>query len=228
MNRNGSADNPEEFQKAVYRIFLGALLLVFVAVVLAIPSYFETTTLWYKTGIDKKMLIAGQYLGLLALVLLYLQIVLSLRGSFLSRVFGTVKLMRLHKFNALFIASLAAAHILLVLIPEGLANLPIGKKFWPEMVGSGLFVIIAVMVASSYFRERLRLPFRIWRIIHKPAGYLALLLVTIHVLFVSESFEQLIPRISLITLFALTFIGTAVVKIRTWKKVRFQLPRRLS
>jgi len=214
VNRNGSADNPEEFQKAFYRILLGALFLVFVAVVLAVPSYFETTTLWYKTGIDRNMLITGQHLGLLALVLLYLQIVLGLQGNFLSRLFGTVNLVRMHKLNALLIVSLAAAHILLVLIPEGLANLPIGKKFWPEMVGAGLFVIIAVMVASSYFRRHLHLPFRIWRIIHKPAGYLALLLVTIHVLFVSESFEQFIPKISLVTLFVLTSAGTAVVKIR--------------
>jgi len=205
---------------AIYRVLLSAGFFAFLAVVLAVPSSFETTTLWYKTGGDKLMLLAGQYLGLTALVLLYLQIVLSVRGAFLSRVFGEVRLIRLHKLNALFIVTLATAHVLLVLIPEGLANLPMGKKFWPEMVGAGLLGVIAAMVLSSYFRRQLRLPFSLWRTIHKPAGYIALLLVTVHVLFVSESFEQPVPRIFLLTLFILTVTGTAVVKLRAWKQTR--------
>jgi DMSO/TMAO reductase YedYZ heme-binding membrane subunit len=115
-----------------------------------------------------------------------------------------------------------------VLIPEGLANLPMGKKFWPEMVGAGLFGLIAATVFFSYFRQRLRLPFPVWRAVHKPAGYLALLLVTIHVLFVSESFEQPLPRISLLSFFALTVIGTVVVKIKAWQQARNKPPRRQS
>lgn len=207
-------------KSAIYRVVFSAAWLVLLSIVLAIPTAFETTTLWYKTGIDKVMLKAGQYIGLTALVLLYLQIVLALKGAWLTGIFGTSTLMRCHRINALLIVGLAAAHILLVLIPEGLANLPIGKKFWPEMVGAALFAVITAMVASSYFRQLLRLPFPIWRAIHKPAGYLVLLLVTIHVLFVSESFERPIPKISLLTLFALSVIGTAVVKIRAWKQAR--------
>lgn len=210
----------QEMKPAVYRVTLTAGFLVGLCIVLAIPSYFETTTLWYKTGIDKVMLIAGQYIGLTALVLLYLQIILSIKGDFLVGVFGAAPLMRYHRINALLIIGLAASHVLLVLLPEGLANLPLGKKFWPEMVGAGLFLIVSVMVASSYFRQRLHLPFSIWRIIHKPAGYIALLLVTIHVLFVSESFEQPVPRIFLVTLFTLTVIWAAVAKILALKQAR--------
>ena len=88
------------------------------------------------------------------------------------------------------------------------------------MVGAALFVIIAALVASSYYRPQLRLPFAAWRAIHKPAGYLALLLVTIHVLFVSESFEQPVPRISLLIVFTLTVIGAAVVKFRARRRAR--------
>ncbi len=215
-------------KSAIYRIVLSAAYLILLSVVLAIPTSFETTTLWYKTGIDKTMLTAAQYLGLAALSLLYLQVILSLKGAFLSSVFGTAALMRYHRINALLILGLAAAHVLLVLIPEGLANLPMGKKFWPEMVGAGLFALIAVLVVISYFRRRLRLPFPVWRGVHKPAGYLALLLVTIHVLFVSESFEQPLPRISLLSFFALTVIGTVVVKIKAWQQARNNLPRRQS
>lgn len=204
----------------IYRVILITGFLVFLSGVLAIPSYFETTTLWYKTGADKIMLIAGQHLGLMALVLLYLQIILSARGDFLVGIFGAASLIRCHRFNALLILTLAAGHILLVLIPEGLANLPLGKKFWPEMVGATLFLIVAVTVVSSHFRQQLHLHYRIWKIIHKPAGYLILLLVTVHVLFVSESFEQPLARIFLLTLFTLTVIYTATVKIRAYTKSR--------
>lgn len=213
---------------AMYRVLLGAGFLAFFAVVLAIPSYFETTTLWYKTGADKVMLITGQHLGLAALVLLYLQVILSVQGGFLSRVFGAANLLRMHKLNALFIVALAASHIFMVLVPEGLANLPLGKKFWPEMVGGLLFLVIALTVATSYLRGSLRLDFPAWRAVHKPAGYAALLLVTLHALFVSESFEQPIPRVFLLTLFGLTVIWSAVVKIRASKHARKNTHRRLS
>jgi predicted ferric reductase len=215
-------------KSAIYRVVLSAACLALLCVVLAIPSAYETTTLWYKTGIDKAMLTAGQYVGLTALVLLYLQIILSLKPAFLSRVFGTAPLMRYHRINALLIFVMAAAHVLLVLIPEGLANLPLGKKFWPEMVGAALFGLLIATVFFSHFRRQLRLPFTVWRGVHKAAGYLALLLVTVHVVFVSESFEQPLPRISLLSFFTLTVIGTAVVKIRTWQQVRNKPPRRQS
>lgn len=212
----------------IYRVILITGFLVFLSGVLAIPSYFETTTLWYKTGADKIMLIAGQHLGLMALVLLYLQIILSARGDFLVGIFGAASLIRCHRFNALLILTLAAGHILLVLIPEGLANLPLGKKFWPELVGGLLFAVIALTVATSYLRGGLRLSFPTWRALHKPAGFSALLLVTLHVLFVSESFEQPIPRVFLLTLFGLTVIWLAVVKIRALKHARKNTHRRLS
>jgi predicted ferric reductase len=226
--KKGSPVQATEMRMAVYRVLLGASFLTFFALVLAIPSYFETTTLWYKTGADKLMLITGQHVGLAALVLLYLQIILSVQGSFLSQVFGAANLIRMHKLNALFIVTLAASHILLVLLPEGLANLPLGKKFWPEMVGGLLFLVIALTVAIAYLRSGLRLSYPVWRAIHKAAGFSILLLVTLHVLFVSESFEQPIPRFSLLTLFGLTVIWSVVVKIRVARQARKNPHRRLS
>jgi predicted ferric reductase len=208
-----------EFRSAIYRVVLTSSVLLLLAVVMAIPTYYQTTTLWYKTGADKVMLFAAQYIGLAALVLLYLQAILSARGKFLDRVFGPALLLRLHRSNGVLLLVLAASHILLILVPEGLANLPLGKKFWPEMVGAALFVIIALLVVFSYFRETIRLPYKAWRFLHRPAGYLTLGLVTVHVMFVSESFEQALPRILLLALFTLTVLWIVGVKFIFDRKV---------
>jgi predicted ferric reductase len=212
MNRTSGSYPHTEFQSAVYRVVLTGALLILISAVVSIPTYYQTTTLWYKTGADKMMLYAAQYIGLVALVLLYLQAVLSARGTFLDRVFGPTLLLRLHRLNGILLLLLAASHILLVLVPEGLANLPLGKKFWPEMVGAALFVLVALLVMFSYFREAIHLPYKVWRFFHRPAGYLALGLVTLHVMFVSESFEQSVPRILLLGLFTLTVLWIVGVK----------------
>ncbi|MGI9538394.1 MAG: ferric reductase-like transmembrane domain-containing protein [Desulfocapsaceae bacterium] len=220
MSTTSRQTTSPDFRLAIYRVVLSAGFLLFLSGVLAIPSYYETTTLWYKTGVDKIMLIGGQYLGLLGFILLYLQIIISARNHFLDQVFGSAQLLRLHQLNGLLLFLLAAGHILLVLIPEGLANLPMGKKFWPEMVGAALFACIILLAGSSHFRQRIHLPYNIWRSFHRPAGYLALLLATVHVLFVSESFEQTIPRIFVLSLFTLTIFWTVSVKASARRKMR--------
>ena len=51
-------------------------------------------------------------------------------------------------------------------------------------------------------RDKLHLDYKIWRSIHKPVGYLAPLLVVVHALFVSDSFERLVPKIALLATLA--------------------------
>lgn len=219
MSTAASSYPSTEFRSAIYQVVLSGAFLILLAAVMSIPTYYQTTTLWYKTGADKVMLFAAQYIGLAALVLLYLQAILSARGTFLDQVFGPALLLRLHRLNGLLLLVLAASHILLVLVPEGLANLPLGKKFWPELVGAALFVLIFLLVVFSYFREAIRLPYKIWRFFHRPAGYLALGLITVHVLFVSESFEHIVPRILLLGLFTLTVLWIVSVKLFFDRKV---------
>ena len=219
MSSASSSIPSTEFWSAIYRVVLTGAFLILLAAVMSIPTYYQTTTLWYKTGADKVMLLAAQYIGLAALVLLYLQAILSVRGRFLDQVFGPALLLRLHRLNGLLLLVLAASHILLVLVPEGLANLPLGKKFWPELVGAALFVFIVLLVVSSFFRETIRLPYKIWRFFHRPAGYLALGLITVHVMFVSDSFEQIVPLILLLGLFTLTVLWIVSVKFIFDRKV---------
>jgi predicted ferric reductase len=208
---DSSAKTP--YSLKIYRVLLTCCFLVFLGAALAVPFYYETQTLWYKTGLNKVMLRAGQLAGLFTLVLLVLQIILALRGRFFEDLFGDVKnLLRWHRTNGVLIAGAALCHVILVLAPDGISNLPIGTKYWPEMVGEGLFLLLLATVLSSHFRAALRLDYTLWRRVHRPLGYLLLVLVLIHVLFVSESFTQGLPRIILLAVFAGLALLAVVVK----------------
>jgi predicted ferric reductase len=184
------------------RIFLQVLLLgcATLAVVgaCALPFFYETQTLWYKTGWDKILLRAGHVFGMLALVSLLLQLVLGSRGRILEESFGIAAVMRWHRLNGVLLPLLALLHVTLVLLPEGLANLPIGAEFWPEKVGMVLVLAIFWQALTSSLRQRLGLDYRRWRVGHRLIAYLALLLVTVHILFVADSFAQGLPRTALL------------------------------
>lgn len=199
---------------------LVGLFIVVIGGALSIPFIYESQTLWYKIGVDKTMLRAGKIAGLLAVILLFVQILLGVRGEFLQELFGMPSLMRWHRVNGVFILVLALCHVTLVLVPEGILNLPIGVKYWPEMVGGMLFLVIFSMVISSQFRQQLGFAYVKWRTIHKLFGYSALALVAIHVFFVSESFEYIIPRAGLIAAVITVVIGVSQVKIAALKKKR--------
>lgn len=201
---------------------IAGLLIVVIGGALSIPFIYESQTLWYKIGVDKTMLRAGQIAGLLAVILLFVQIILAVRGKFLQELFGLPSLMRWHRVNGVLVFVLVLCHVTLVLAPEGFLNLPIGMKYWPELVGLILFLIIFAMVVSSLFRQQLGFAYVRWRTIHKSLGYLALVLVAIHVLFVSESFEHSIPRTALIAAVATVVIVVFRVKTVALQKKRKQ------
>lgn len=190
-------------------VFVG--LAVLAGLMLAIPFVFPTMTLWYKFGTDRLMLQAAQMLGLLALLLICLQLVAAVRPAFLAGLFGPAALLRAHRTNGVAILVCVLGHILLVLAPEGFANLPWGRKHWPELVGALLFGLLLFMVASSRFREPLGLDYRRWRDLHRPLGYTGLVLAAIHVRFVSDSFHQGLPMwgLYLLMLAVVTLIGLA-------------------
>ena len=197
----------------VKKIILVCLFFLVLGSAIGLPFVYESQTLWYKIGLDKTMLRAGQLSGMLALTLLFTQVLLAVGGPFLQKAFGLKNLMSWHRLGGVLIVFFALIHVFLILVPEGLANLPIGKKFWPEMVGSLLLWVLVAMVISSRYREKLKLKYKRWRAIHKPLGYLATFLVVIHVLSVSDSFEQALPRNILIVTFMMVLVRVVWVKV---------------
>lgn len=202
-----------KMQRSVLRkVLIGALIIV-AAGTLTIPFVYESQTLWYKLGVDKTFLRAGQLLGLLAFLALSIQIVLGARGKVLEETFGVAPLVFWHKMNGIVLFVLAALHILLVILPEGIANLPIGMKSWPEIVGGVLFMLLFCQVFFSLFRQQLRFIYKQWRMMHRSLGYLSLVLAAVHVLFVADSFAQGVPRIALLIIAASVFARIVCVKI---------------
>jgi predicted ferric reductase len=186
---------------------------VFLACILAVPFVYESQTLWYKTGVDRLLLQGGQLLGLLALFSLIVQILLGTRGRVLEEAFGVATLVRWHKSNGLLLCFFAVLHVLFILVPEGLANLPLGKKHWPEMVGGLLLVVLFLQAVFSLLRQKLALNYLRWRVVHRGVGYLALGLVVLHVLFVADSFAQGVPRGALVFAVAVVMLVISGVKL---------------
>jgi predicted ferric reductase len=180
---------------------------------LTIPFAYETQTLWYKFGTDKILLRTGQMVGLSALVCLCLQVLLAARLTLFDRLLGLDKVYVVHRYNGVLVFVLALAHVSLVLIPEGLLNLPIGKKYWPEMVGAGLLLVLSFMIGGAVLRERGRVRYSQWRKLHRPMGYLVLVLVVVHALYVSDSFRIPVPRYSLLLLVGFVFTVVCLKKL---------------
>lgn len=212
---NGKNLKEEKLSLTKRRLYQALFIMLFAVVLLSattIPFLYQSQTLWYKVGIDSLMLYLGQLCGMVALILLFFQVVLATRSNLLTQLFGPSSLMKLHRINGVAVVVAAVCHVLLVLVPEGIANLPIGLKYWPELVGAVLFFLLASLVFFAYFRDRLKLNYKKWRASHKPLGYLALVLVLVHVLFVSDTFENIGPRIFIIVLFSGVFLLVVWVK----------------
>lgn len=183
------------------------------AMALTVPWLFPTETLWYKAGSKRLMLLSAQLSGLFTLVLLLVQILLGLRPSWLVRSFSSVLLLRLHRLNGGVLVAGALSHVLLVLLPEGLANLPLGWKFWPELMGVASLFWLLVTVVLSWGRASLRLAYGPWRLVHRLIAALLPALLMVHVLFVSESFAGGLPRMALLIGVVLLYLAAALVWI---------------
>lgn len=196
---------------------------------LAVPFIFPTETLWYKTGTGKGILLTAQMTGLLTLVLLLVQILLALRLNPLEQVFGGTTLLRWHRGNGVFLAGTALTHVMLVLVPEGLANLPLGWKFWPELAGAAVLTCVLATVTVSWWRTALHLNYQRWRLLHRFLGYLLPALLSVHVLWVSESFAGGLPRTLLLMAVFLLYLITALIRIRRGRNqtTPFDHPRRI-
>jgi len=211
-SRNSRTPPTAQDQRLTRLILLG-LLLGAAGTGIALPFAYESTTMWYKIGLDKALLRAGKICGLLALTLICAQSIVGLRPKPLEQAFGTSSLLRWHRRGGTLIVLLAVLHVLLTLVPEGLKNLPIGYKFWPEMLGSVLLVILIIHVSYSRLRERWRLAYQRWRTIHRSLAWCILLLAPVHVLFVSETFSQTVPRFWIAGVVGITLAAQLTVRL---------------
>lgn len=225
MDRSTDSLQSSGTTKLAAGLMIIGILLVLVAA-LAVPFLFPTETLWYKAGADKLMLLTAQMAGVLALVLLVVQILLALRPKALEQVVGPANLLRWHRLNGVVVVACALVHVVLVLAPEGLANLPLGWKFWPELLGGVTLFSLLTTVALSLWRSALPLSYLHWRLLHRCIGYLLPALLTAHVLFVSESFADGPPRVVLLVGMVLFYVVAILMRMHRGRSSPTNHPRR--
>ena len=199
------------------RLFFGTLLGVITLLILAgaasIPFFFESSSILYKFGLDRILLSAGQVVGIVAGFLLLVQIILSARLKCLDRVFGLNNLFKFHRLNAIVIACLILIHPILIFMPEDRITIPFEWRYWPEFVGLFLLLMIIATVISSHWRARLKLAFHRWWPIHRTAAILIIAALGVHVLSVSDTFEQKLPK--MLAIGAMGLCGLLFIWIRT-------------
>lgn len=185
-----------------WKIFFILLVLGLLAGAGSIPFLYKSTSIWYKLGFDRVLLLSGQVVGMLAATLVFLQIFFISHLTFLDRIFTPQRLIAMHKFNAVIIACLVLIHPVLVFAPDGITKLSFEQKNWPEAVGAILLVVILTIFSTSRWRTMFQFSFVSWRIFHRVTVVAALVLVSIHMLFVSDTFVAGIPRYVVFCAFA--------------------------
>jgi predicted ferric reductase len=200
-------------KRMLLKLTILLILILLLGTVATVPFIYESQSLWYKFGMSKVILRIGKIAGLFAAVFLFFQILLAIRLPVFDKIFGLDRVFFIHRINALVILSLAILHASLVIVPEGLNNLPIGRKYWPEMVGATMLFSLMIITLSALFRSRL-LPYHRWRSLHRPLGCLLFFGVALHILFVSDSFEQSVPKLTLLVLIGTVLLCVMMVKYR--------------
>jgi len=207
------------------RTVLGVVVVLVILVVLAgavaIPFRFESSSMLYKFGSAKAMLRIGKVLGLVAGVLLLMQLLWSARIRVLDRIFGLNNLFRFHRLMGITIAGCALLHPMLVYLPDNTLIIPLTKRYWPELVGLGLLLCILSMAITSTFRTILRLPYEFWRTAHRLAAVVVAAGLAVHVLNVSDSFGRGLPQTSAYWAIGLWVLLYAWMTIhRIWTRIR--------
>ncbi|NLD36330.1 MAG: hypothetical protein GX654_05605 [Desulfatiglans sp.] len=175
------------------RITWGICLNTVAALLLAgaiwVPFIFESQTLRYQLGVARSMLLTGHIMGTAAGFLLFVQMILVSRSRFLDRVFAINRLLLFHRIAAIIILFMAVAHLLLILNTLGSQILLFEFSQWPEYTGLILLVMIAGIVFSGLFRGMIGIKYQFWISLHRVFTPLAILLLCIHLFFVSNTFH---------------------------------------
>jgi predicted ferric reductase len=180
------------------RIVLGGtcifLVLLFIAGAWTLPFLFESPSILYKFGIEKTFLRSGKVLGVTAAALVFFQVLLVSRLKFLDRIFSLNRLVFLHRMNGIAIALLALFHPILIIAAENFTLFPFEKRYWPEFLGVGVLIFILVLVTTANWRSMFNFAYDQWLRFHRLATVSAIVLMIIHILFVSETFKSGIPH----------------------------------
>lgn len=208
------------------RILLGGTCILLALLVIAgawtIPFVFESPSIRYKFGMDKLLLRSGKILGVTAAALVFFQVLLVSRLKFLDRIFSLNRIYAFHRINGIVIASLALSHPILVIAAENFTFFPFEKRYWPEFLGVGVLTFILVIVTTANWRLFFGFAYDRWLRFHRLGTLSIIVLMIIHILFVSETFKSGFPRALVFTASGITLL----LILRIWWRRFFPGRRR--
>jgi predicted ferric reductase len=157
---------------------------------------------WY-TGL-------GAPFGLAGALLLCLQLVIAAKLRFLDRIIPLNKQFAVHRSIGAIVVCCLLLHPLIMFWPQLPRIGPFNLANWPEMLGGLTLIGLTGGVLTALLRPKLRIPYHLWRPLHR-AGMLSLaLLAGIHFSFVEEHFE--LGGLQVLLLAALLTFGLARLK----------------
>jgi predicted ferric reductase len=207
--------------RLLWGVCLTAVVAMFLIGAICVPFLFESQTLRYQFGMDRNFLLTGHVMGIAAGALLLVQLVLISRLKFLDRVFSINRLLLLHRINAVIILLLAALHLVLVLNILGREILAFEIRQWPAFIGLLLLVMLAGIVLSGLFRGFIRIKYQFWIFFHRIFTPVTILILSVHVYFVSDTFHYDNARVLILSFYSASFIMYMILRIRRLRLFRY-------
>ncbi len=204
-------------------LLLGLPLILFVQLTVAWSNY-EGQAGVIGAG-PARFVGAGKSAALLAATLVMFQFVLSSRLKTLDRLFGIHRLLRLHSITGPTAAVLALSHPFLIYGSKAYAGGQTLAEFWPQLLGGAILLTLATMVATTFGRRFLELPYERWKRIHQLAFVTAALLA-VHALVLGSDLKSGWPRIlfvSLLGMYLAFFCRVKLIKPAQLKSRRFEV-----
>lgn len=98
---------------------------------------------------------------------------------------------------------------LLIIAAENFTIFPFEKRYWPEFLGVGVLIFILVLMTTANWRLMFNFAYDKWLRFHRLGTLVAIALIIIHILFVSETFKSGLPR-------TLVFVATGINLMLIW------------
>ena len=162
----------------------------------------------------------GKICGLLAGTLVFLQFALSAKLKVLDRVFGLHRLLFAHRVLGVSAALLVSLHPFFMFAPKAREIGPFRLEIFPELLGAALLIGLWTGVCTGLWREFLHLRYQVWYRLHRLGMFSVVVLVTLHVLNVTEDIAKGWPLYALLTafgLYAALFVWAKGIKSRLLK-----------
>jgi predicted ferric reductase len=163
----------------------------------------------------------GKICGLLAGTLVFLQFALGAKLKILDRVFGLHRLLFAHRFLGVSVAVFATLHLLFIFAPKAREIGVLGLEIFPELLGVAVLIGLWTAVFTGLWREFLHLRYQVWYRFHRLGMFSGVVLVTLHVLNVTDDLAEGWALYALLTafgLYAALFVWAKGIKPRLLKR----------